>query len=143
MYGAVVSLPSSPHHHFCLVKCPDQTNLMACPSGHQHTHYGTPTKHEKEGHLAPPCSIAFYESLTSEPINEFESKAPDGSCSPMLDSITAIGPDDAVASVSSAVLTRTPLCPYITVTGSDGTRVYMKFQQTEVSRHPITTRICV
>ena len=70
---------------------------------------------------------ALYQSLTSPPTeqveNELNIELRDGSRSPVLDRSYSVG-----VLPSSGVLMRAPACPYITVTGSDGARVYLKLR---------------
>lgn len=116
----------------------------------------TPTKQEKENNkqtpsstskyqraLAPPepqsenhskkssVSImekfnAVYRTLTTQPVTEDE--LDDDSYSPVLERRSTM----EVVTPSSGVLTRAPASPHITVTASDGRRVYLKMQQSKV-----------
>ena len=71
-----------------------------------------------------------YESLTTQPvIDDYESELQDSRSSPVLESrpvVEGIPP-------SFGVLTRAPASPHITVTASDGRRVYLNVKQSEVS----------
>jgi hypothetical protein len=66
---------------------------------------------------------ALYQSLTSSPTEQLESELNNESCSPVLD-----GPHSLGVRPSSGVLMRAPPCPYVTITGSDGARVYLKLE---------------
>lgn len=78
---------------------------------------------------------AVYQSLTSKPMNEqWDSELQVAS---VLD-ITSGSHSQGVLH-SSDVLRRAPACPYITVTGSDGERVYLKLRNKKVS----TFSVCV
>ncbi|CAI8035562.1 Chromosome transmission fidelity protein 18 homolog [Geodia barretti] len=120
--------------------------------------YTTPTKQEKENAkqtpsstskyqraLAPPESPnkdhskksnvsivekfnAVYRTLTTQPVtDDFEDEVVDDSYSPVLERRSTM----EVVAPSSGVLTRAPASPHITVTASDGRRVYLKMQQSK------------
>ena len=65
----------------------------------------------------------LYQSLTSPLTEQLESELNNDSCSPVLDRSHTVG-----VLPSSGVLMRAPACPYVTVTGSDGARVYLKLR---------------
>ena len=84
---------------------------------------------------------AVYQSLTSQPKEEEEEEgmADDWDeelqgevSSPVLERLSGSRSKGASLS-SSSVLTRAPAGPYVTVTGSDGSRVYLKLRQQKVS----------
>ena len=84
---------------------------------------------------------AVYQSLTSQPKEEEEEGRADDwdeelqgeVSSPVLERLSGSRSKGASLS-SSTVLTRAPAGPYVTVTGSDGSRVYLKLRQQKVSQ---------
>ena len=84
---------------------------------------------------------AVYQSLTCQPSSEeWDSELRGEDCSPVLDSES--GSHSWGVLPSSRVLTRAPACPYVTVTNSDGARVYLKLQHDKVSL-PCTVSLLV
>lgn len=76
---------------------------------------------------------AVYQSLTMQPTTEeLEGELHDDSCIPVLDSRKNC-PIVADAPLSSGAMRRAPVGPYITVTSSDGRRVYLKLRNSQVS----------
>ena len=85
---------------------------------------------------------AVYHGLTSrseEEVNYWETGWQEGEWSPALDRHSRPGSDSTPA--ASGVLTRAPAGPYITVTGSNGERVYMRLHKERVS--PLATSVCM
>lgn len=79
---------------------------------------------------------AVYHGLTSrskDEVNYWETGQQEGEQSPVLDRHGRLGSDSTPAPASSGVLTRAPAGPYITVTGSNGKRVYMRLHKERVS----------
>ena len=71
-----------------------------------------------------------YRTLTAPPVtDDLESELVDDSCSPVPESISTM----EVVPPPSGVLTRAPAGPHITVTASDGRRVYLRMQPSRVS----------
>ena len=158
-YGSMPSPPSS------LPDSPPLSPLMC--SKHLSVEcipHRTPASEGKEGHMSTqslseeqlssqPCTKkseellmdrfnTVYHSLTSHPLAEFENED-DGNCDSVLDGKTLTAQSHVVDLPSaSKVLTRAPSCPYVTVTGSDGARVYLKLQQQKVSMHNICHCVC-
>lgn len=82
---------------------------------------------------------AIYQSLKSKP--EWDSEVEGGDSTPLLD-ITSGSHSQGVIH-SSKVLRRAPACPFITVTGSEGERVYLKLQSKKVSTRDLLCYQCV